>query len=321
MNQATPVSTSPTLATMMDKRILREKATEEEKQGFAELQEHFADPSCHYRYAMFKDKLFTDFQLVCKEQSYSVHKLVLLSKSRYFQGLFNSEWKESGKATMEIPQQDISNEVFEAFLLFLYTNCIEYSVLKQHHLNLYDLADYFQVETLKRVTERGMKKWLTIEMAKLYLPRIRRCNMPDLLEIFTTLIATNHVRLCFDEFPFHQLGKTLLWTVLEKMTAKIKRSIPFNYPACHLIGTIQCLDPSKDELYPVFKEGKFSDINIDYGNTVYKLHKSVLVSEVRTSNDFLREQLANCRKVKSHQRKHLRSFSLFSTRTAFPKNT
>jgi hypothetical protein len=125
--------------------------------------------------------------------------------------MFNSEWKESSESTLELPHKSISDEAFEAFLLFLYTNCIKYSILKEYLLDLFDLADYFQVEMLKKVALKGMKNWLTMRTANVYLPRIRNCNVPDLVESFTTFISSNQAKLYFETFPFHQLGKTLLW--------------------------------------------------------------------------------------------------------------
>jgi hypothetical protein len=278
----------------------KSQVKEVENDDFAELQDYVKDPSKHYRYAMFKDKLFSDFNLICKEQSYSVHKLILFSNSRYFERMLNSEWKESAKSTVEFPDQVISNEAFEAFLVFLYTNSVECSVLKKYLLDLFYLSDYFQVETLKKVTLRGLKKFLNIETVQLYLPRIRTCHIPELIEIFTTFIATNHETLSLGDFPFHQLGKTLLLIVLEKIVAKKANMPPSRHIYAGVNETIRIGDPSTDPLYSTFKEGKFSDVSITWNNEkkIYKLHKSVLAAGSPYFKRFLQGKIRKLKKSK-----------------------
>jgi hypothetical protein len=90
-------------------------------------------------YQLYRSKTFTDFELVCKDTKFSVHKCVLISSaSQYFKTLFDSDWKETESGVITIPD-GISVDVLDSFIIYLYTSFIESSQAIHPLMELYKL--------------------------------------------------------------------------------------------------------------------------------------------------------------------------------------
>jgi hypothetical protein len=178
---------------------------------------YIGDPTKHHRYSIFKSGSFSDYKLVLNDKSFTVHKVILFSKSVYFQTIFSSTWKESNNDTLSLPDGQCSNEALHVFLLFLYTSRIQQQMLDQYLFELLDLSDYFQVEILKSITMERVKKGLSAATAEAYLNRIRTHNEPELITMLIDFVTFNYPQLARNEFPFHKLGKKMLLEVLRRI--------------------------------------------------------------------------------------------------------
>jgi speckle-type POZ protein len=78
------------------------------------------------------------------------HKLILCARSPVFKAMLTSGLSES--TSNEIVISDFEPEVVHAFLKFLYSD--KCSTLEQHSFALYQMADKYQVNSLKITCER-----------------------------------------------------------------------------------------------------------------------------------------------------------------------
>jgi hypothetical protein len=104
------------------------------------------------------------------------------------------------------------------FLVFLYISLIRQSELKQFIYDLFFLSDYVQVKTLKSLVMKTMRDSFSKETATLYLPLIVASDDPELQSDFCSFIVAKHVALSNDDFPFHEVGKDMLFLIFQRMT-------------------------------------------------------------------------------------------------------
>ncbi|KAF4122719.1 BTB protein, partial [Geosmithia morbida] len=90
----------------------------------------------------------TDFVVVCGDQEFKVHGVILSGHSKYFATLFNGNWKES--ADKRITISDFEPCIVEAMLQFMYS--FDYdtdSTGLVHDAEVYQIADKYDVPGLK----------------------------------------------------------------------------------------------------------------------------------------------------------------------------
>jgi hypothetical protein len=80
---------------------------------------------------------------------------------------------------------------------------------------LSDLSDYFQVQNLTKLLLKGIKSYLTSELAGKFLLGIRERNLVRLRSFMVSYIMTNFRELVQAEFPFHKMGKIMLTKVFK----------------------------------------------------------------------------------------------------------
>jgi hypothetical protein len=169
---------------------------------------------------MFKEGNYCDFALNWNGSNYSLHRCVLSSESLYFQTLFNSEWKESNSGQLNLPQEtSISKEAFEVFLVYCYTQLITKETLVDFFFELRELSDYFQVQNLTKLLDKGIKSFVTTETAGKVLITIRERGLVELHSFMVKYIVDNFRELVRVGFPFHRMGKNMLTKVLKKLTS------------------------------------------------------------------------------------------------------
>ncbi|RIB03327.1 hypothetical protein C2G38_2288311 [Gigaspora rosea] len=99
----------------------------------------------------FNNERFSDiiFKFDCGSQLY-VSKLVLASRSTYFNIMFNGEWIESKSSIIHI--KDVEYKIFKIIIYFLYTGTLEDDELTFDTLvNIYTEADMREIEELIKV--------------------------------------------------------------------------------------------------------------------------------------------------------------------------
>jgi hypothetical protein len=189
------------------------------------LGEHIGDPRKHPQFQMYRNGHYADFKLIWNGKPYLLHKCVLFTESLYFQTLLSSNWKELDLA--DLAGRGISKETFEDFLFFLYTNLIREDKLTKNSFHLYDLSDYFQVNSLKLLISERIKNGLTYLNAESFISPIRQRNSPELKEILVNFIAGNYrsLRAMYPNFPFHKLGKVMTLKFFRKLAAASKKNV------------------------------------------------------------------------------------------------
>lgn len=75
-----------------------------------------------------KEKKFCDYTLLVKEREFAVHKVVLAKYSDYFDAFFSAQFKEAqANAPAKFGEEELTPEVFEALLQYIYTRTVDFS--------------------------------------------------------------------------------------------------------------------------------------------------------------------------------------------------
>ena len=98
----------------------------------------------------------------CKEVIFQVHKEVLMASSDVFEAMFNPEMKEGRDSFVQIA--DTEPEIFEQFLLFIYTEkCFFTEMSKEMVEGLLLVADKYNIASLKEKCEKELSGRLTVD--------------------------------------------------------------------------------------------------------------------------------------------------------------
>ncbi|XP_055943667.1 speckle-type POZ protein B-like [Argiope bruennichi] len=96
--------------------------------------------------ALYKSKIITDIDIICKDTTFHVHKSVLCASSIIMREWFKKDMKCKPKDIFEI--QDLEDDIVSRMLLFLYTDSLE-DVQWDIAMKLYHAADVYQILRLK----------------------------------------------------------------------------------------------------------------------------------------------------------------------------
>ncbi|CAD5216534.1 unnamed protein product [Bursaphelenchus xylophilus] len=124
---------------------------------------------------LFNNPKFTDFKIKCKNgnttKSLDVHRSIISSRSAFFKAMLSDHTRESKEG--QVVFDDIDYTVLYELLRFLYTGRAPNA--DKMASDLLALADRFQVNVLKKIAEKSMKKMMsvknvcaTLTMADLY---------------------------------------------------------------------------------------------------------------------------------------------------------
>ncbi|XP_065204216.1 speckle-type POZ protein-like isoform X2 [Planococcus citri] len=97
---------------------------------------------------LLHNQIFVDVTFVVDGKNFGAHKNILASRSPVFEAMFKHDMQENRLNQVNI--SDIRSEVFEEFLLFMYTDKTPNSKLVT---DLFVVADKYQVESLRVVCE------------------------------------------------------------------------------------------------------------------------------------------------------------------------
>ncbi|CAH0025793.1 unnamed protein product, partial [Clonostachys rhizophaga] len=102
----------------------------------------------------FNTDTFSDVVIVCEDQEFKVHKLVLACHSKYFEKQLNGNWKESLEKKIEI--QDFDSGIVESMLRYMYSfnyNNIRGVSSMVYDAQVYQIADKYDIPTLKEYSK------------------------------------------------------------------------------------------------------------------------------------------------------------------------
>ena len=108
---------------------------------------------------LFEDKQFSDVILSVAGYEFKVHKAILSVRSPVFAAMFKHDMKERNTGIVKI--DDVSQDVMEEVLRFVYTG----KVLNIDKMadDLLTAADKYQLDRLKAMCEKSLRKNLSIE--------------------------------------------------------------------------------------------------------------------------------------------------------------
>ena len=142
---------------------------------------------------LWKKEVLIDFKLICENEAFLCHKIVLASMSDVFEAMFSHTDLAEGQKD-EAVIKDCSPEVLTKFLEFLYTEDLE----DNEGFNskaLLILSDRYNVVSLKKRCERTMAKGLNCSNAIGLLNLATTIPTPILLEKSARFVAKNHEKL------------------------------------------------------------------------------------------------------------------------------
>ena len=97
-----------------------------------------------------KTKQLTDVEFLVDGKAFGAHLFIVSARSPVFAAMFSTDMIEANTGTVTI--NDTDPDVFETFLIFLYTGALEpFSLANDYRLRA--LADKYQVDTLLRLCQ------------------------------------------------------------------------------------------------------------------------------------------------------------------------
>lgn len=108
---------------------------------------------------LFPNHATSDICFVIGGQEIRAHKFILSARSPVFAAMFNTEMKESTENRAEI--RDISSDVFEALVRFIYTDQVEFQEIDTKDLLV--AANRYMIPLLKARCEEQLSGSLSIE--------------------------------------------------------------------------------------------------------------------------------------------------------------
>ena len=168
-----------------------------------------------------KNVSYTDVTLVCGEQEFQAHRVVLATQSQFFEARFKEHWtREDNKIVMS----DITPDTLEAVLTFMYTGEIE-AIHNDEVVKVLDVlkaAAEYQVTKLQALCERDIFRFLTddnvmdtlITAEQHKLHQLKEACMTHILKNPSNVRQTESWKSLKESDDFH----SLYTEVLEKLT-------------------------------------------------------------------------------------------------------
>ncbi|XP_033214362.1 speckle-type POZ protein B-like [Belonocnema kinseyi] len=148
---------------------------------------------------LLNDQAFQDVTISVGEKTFRAHKAILATRSEVFQAMFTNEMSEKSNSLVEI--EDLTPKVIEKMLLFIYTDKVEDSDLKEFAPQLLDAAEKYNLRRLKEMCIAALYENLSIENVLNTLEIADTYSIPNLKkEALQFLVAHRQVVICQDEF-------------------------------------------------------------------------------------------------------------------------
>ncbi|XP_044574718.1 speckle-type POZ protein-like [Cotesia glomerata] len=102
----------------------------------------------------YQSKINTDVTFIVGDKKFQAHKIILSSRSPVLAAMFTHDMIE--KKTSRVSVEDITSEIFEKFLNYMYTDRV--ANLDDVALDLLKTADMYQIQSLKDICESSLIK-------------------------------------------------------------------------------------------------------------------------------------------------------------------
>ncbi|XP_057318199.1 speckle-type POZ protein-like [Microplitis mediator] len=165
---------------------------------------------------LFDSRAGSDVELVVGDMRIPAHKTLLMTRSPVFSAMFIYKLKENRENKVTIP--DMDPDTCEKLLEFIYTDNV--TNIDEVSERLYEVADKYQLPTLKELCEESFCKNVNVENAIQYLVLLDRHNTRgEFFKYILDFIAINSKKII--ETPeFKALEKShteLLMTIVTKI--------------------------------------------------------------------------------------------------------
>ncbi|KAG2389265.1 hypothetical protein C9374_014665 [Naegleria lovaniensis] len=195
---------------------------------------------------MFKDALFTDILLIHTKSGKQIkaHKSILTRRSEFFKAMVECDMIESKTSVIEF-DEDISYEIFESVIEYVYTNHIEVNMDNIFHV--YVLADKLLIHSLCTYCGRMFSTFINDDNVFKLSQIAKQFRSYKLNEIAMEWIVDSYTEL-FMTKEFAELDKDDLLVVCKRLAEKhsgyestTKVSLPSLPPQP------RCAEPWQDE--------------------------------------------------------------------------
>jgi hypothetical protein len=179
----------------------------------------FTQSGCVSRHDVYPTdvRICTSTSSASSAQGVGAHKYVLTLRSPVFRTMFRSGMKEASGNTIEI--SDFPEVVVQAFVRFLYEDRCAKSVLQEHAVQVWHIADKYQVAPLSVLCEHYLIGTLTAASAIELLLLAEEYVIPDLRTEALSFIRDN-LRTVVAQARFPDLPGVVVKDILQVITAR-----------------------------------------------------------------------------------------------------
>lgn len=171
---------------------------------------------------ILKNGKFSDITFVINEKKIQAHKVIVCARSPVFEAMFSNDCQEAKESKVVI--SDVSTEVFELLLHFMYTNKVKQ--METYGQELLVAADKYEITDLVSNCVQYFVDNTTINSVVDLLIFADKCNIEHLKSMCTKFIVANYKEVVVTE-SWQKLknGKRIQTDFLEVMSAFINASI------------------------------------------------------------------------------------------------
>ena len=168
---------------------------------------------------LYAEKEFVDVKIICDKENFECHKNVLSCQSEVFKTMImNKSLTEKKTGIMEIEETDISSDVMEELLYYLYHDKVD--DVKKINLDLLVAADKYMVSGLLGECVKYFKSNLSDQNALDVLVTAEVTNQKDLFEAASRFVGKKNLGSLNKSNAFREMTKnnpTMFTRVFSKM--------------------------------------------------------------------------------------------------------
>ncbi|XP_057324124.1 speckle-type POZ protein-like A [Microplitis mediator] len=173
---------------------------------------------------LYKSKVNTDVTIFIGDKEFQAHKIIMTARSPVFSAMFDHEMIE--KKTKQVSITDISPEIFEKVLEYIYTDQV--TDLDDIAADLLEAADKYQLLSLKKMCEHSLCTTLKCDDVVKRMILADRHNAGQLLDYVTEcLVADGSNIIETDDFEEFEKSSPSLGLLMFK---KLVSRLDFNKP-------------------------------------------------------------------------------------------
>ena len=150
-----------------------------------------------------KQKVLCDVTLFAGGETFQAHRNVLAVSCPYFYKLFTSEMREKTSETINLEALEVSANVIDILLTYLYTGIIE--VTQRNAEEILISADYFLIPELKLIASQELVSNVDVSNCLFYLDFAERYNCEKLAEA-SRVFLDKHFQEVTQSEDFLKLG-------------------------------------------------------------------------------------------------------------------